>query len=56
MDDALLVGGCKAFGELHGQRDGFVDGDGPSGEALAEILAFNKLHHQERLLSSSSKP
>ena len=46
MDDALLVGGFKGFGNLPRDRQGVVDGDWPLGDAIRQCRAFNQFEDQ----------
>jgi len=46
MDDALLMRGLEAFGDLLRDRDRFVDGDRAAPQPLGEVLALDELHHQ----------
>ncbi len=46
MDDALLVRGLEAFGDLLRDRDRFVDGDRTALQPLGEVFAFDQLQRQ----------
>ena len=47
VNDRFVVRGLEAIGNLHEQRNGFVDRDGASRDALGQSLALNELHDQE---------
>ena len=46
MDDALLVRGLEAFGDLLGDGDGFAGGDRTALQALGEVFAFYQLQRE----------
>ncbi len=46
MDDALLMRGLQAFGNLLRDGNSFVDGDRAARQPLGEVFAFDQLQRQ----------
>ena len=46
MHDALLVRGLERVGDLPGDRQGFVDGQRPAGNAVRERRTLNEFEHE----------
>src|SRR5690348_4431659 len=49
MDDALLVRGLGRLGDLPGNRERLLDGNGPPRQATIEALAVHELEDQEQV-------
>ena len=47
VDDAAIVSGGEAVGELHGEFDGFADGKAGGGDAFAQGFAFEEFGDDE---------
>ena len=46
MDDPLLVRRVESLGDLPGDRQGLIDRDRASCNALREILTLDEFHHE----------
>ena len=46
MNDPGLVGGLQRFGDLLGDREGFIDGDGASRDAIRQRRTLDELEDQ----------
>ena len=49
MNDALLVRGFESLGDLHGNRQSFIERDRAARHALRQVLALDEFHHQRVL-------
>ena len=47
VDDPLLVGGLERFGDLPGDGEGFLEGQGAIPDLRVEAFAFGQLHDKE---------
>ena len=52
MNDALFVRRLERVGDLAGNRQGLVDGDGSTGDSLGEVLPLDPLHGKRVHLST----
>ncbi len=52
MNDAVIVRGLKRFRDLPRDRQRFVDWYRPARDPLREVLAFDQLHYDRRILDT----
>ena len=56
MDDALVVRLFERLGDLLGDLERLVDGNGAAREPLLQVLALDELEREEGLAVASSSP
>ena len=56
VDDAFLVGGFETIGDLHEDRDRFVERKVSAGDPLGEGLSLHQFHDKERLAVRDLEP